>query len=185
MKEEEIYEKNKKRNIMVDKEDEDLIKEHVWTTNSGYAKSTFKIKKNMRRIVKLHDEIMMRKLEDEIPEGYVVDHINGNTLDDRRENLRLATTIQNSYNRKPNSGRQYKGVTKSKYNTYRAAIGGNDDNRSYIGSFGTIEEAAYAYNNEAHYRWGEFAYLNELPIVTNVKTGQVVTGKIYDPNYKK
>ena len=180
MKEEEIYEKNKKRNIMVDKEDEDLIKEHVWTTNSGYARSTFKIKKNMRRIIKLHDEIMARKIENEIPEGYVVDHINGNTLDDRRDNLRLATEDQNRANRKPNSGRKYKGVTKTKYNTYVAYISGKN-----IGSYKTEEEAAYAYNNEAKIKWGEFAHLNSIPIVTNTKTGQIVTGQIYNPNYKK
>ena len=143
-----------------------------------------KLKKNMRRIVKLHDEIMMRKLEDKIPNGYVVDHINGNTLDDRRDNLRLATSMQNSYNRKPNAGRQYKGVTKTKYNTYKSVIRNGKDIIN-IGSFKTEEEAAYAYNNEAKRLWRDFAYLNDIPIVTNVKTGQTVTGKIYNTKYCK
>ena len=44
-----VYEKNIKRNILVDKEDEDLLREHSWAINSGYARSTFKIKKKYEK----------------------------------------------------------------------------------------------------------------------------------------
>src|SRR5207249_1065379 len=51
----------------------------------------------------------------ELEKGYVIDHINRNRLDNRRENLRICTVLQNSYNRtKPkNTKNRYKGVRAS------------------------------------------------------------------------
>lgn len=92
--------------------------------------------------------IYMHRLIMETPKGYVTDHINRNTLDNRRVNLRIITNSQNLMNRekskKNTSG--YKGVTWNKErNKWKAQIGFNNKN-IFIGRFSTREEAAQAYN---------------------------------------
>lgn len=93
--------------------------------------------------------------------GEKVDHINGNTLDNRRANLRRCTNAQNIRNsRKYRSGSvsQYKGVTTSR-GQWRAQI--CCDYKKYnLGTFATEEEAAMAYDREAVKRFGGFARLN-------------------------
>src|ERR1035437_8057727 len=62
-------------------------------TGSFYASRGVGPRKK-RRIVRLHREIMGS------PEGLKVDHRNHNTLDNRKENLRICTNSQNMMNRK-------------------------------------------------------------------------------------
>lgn len=94
--------------------------------------------------------------------GQCVDHINGDGLDNRRDNLRLADTLGNSRNtRKRKAGKSaYKGVTKSK-NRWTARIQ-VDGSSVFLGSFLTEAEAALAYNEAAAGAFGEFACLNSL-----------------------
>jgi hypothetical protein len=96
------------------------------------------------------------------PKGYVIDHINHDKLDNRRENLRLCTRKENVRNQlahKDNTS-GYKGVTRSgKY--YKAAIG-VDGSVIYLGSFGSRHDAARAYNEAATEHFGEFASLNKI-----------------------
>lgn len=94
----------------------------------------------------------------------VVDHINGNTLDNRKSNLRIATVRQNSANcrRYKNNSSGYKGVSFDKStNLWKAYIGGAKS-RKHLGSFLTKEDAAKAYNREASILYGEFARLNDV-----------------------
>lgn len=99
--------------------------------------------------------ISMHRLLLDAPFDMDVDHINGNGLDNRRENIRLATTSQNCMNRHARLV-AYKGVTQSSKTTWRAKIKVNG-RPIYLGSFSTPEEAALAYADAADETFGEFA----------------------------
>jgi len=92
--------------------------------------------------------------------GRRVDHINGNGLDNRRSNLRIATSQQNNRNRKicnlNTSG--FKGVRLDR-NKWRADIR-IDGKRKNLGRFVNPEAAAAAYDEAARKYFGEFATLN-------------------------
>lgn len=78
--------------------------------------------------------------------GLVVDHINGNSLDNRRENLRIATTRMNGQNRREHRAGGLPGCERSgKKWAARIRYKGK---RIYIGTFMTREDAHLAYLNK-------------------------------------
>lgn len=120
--------------------------------NQKYAKAGIN-----KRIVYLHRLLVGQ-------EGFVVDHIDGNGLNNCRDNLRVATPSQNNWNSKnPYGESRFKGVSRSssKLNPWRAAICQNNQ-RIEIGIFADEESAALAYNEHAIQLFGEFASLNEV-----------------------
>ncbi len=87
------------------------------------------------------------------------DHINGNGLDNRRGNLRLATISQNNCNAIKKAG-NYKGATLTPdRKKWRARITANG-RLIHIGTFESEIEAARAYDRVARRYHGEFAKLN-------------------------
>lgn len=91
----------------------------------------------------------------------VVDHINGDTLDNRRSNLRVTDRTGNARNRKRNIHREpgsFKGVRRA--GIRHIAQIGHMGERIRLGSFPTAVEAAYAYDRAARELFGEFAWLN-------------------------
>lgn len=106
----------------------------------------------------LHRIILSRMLERQLTHDEWVDHIDGNTLNNRRDNLRLCTRSQNmrnqGANRRNTSG--YKGVDWNKdRRVWRAHI--TVDNRKiYLGYFDTAEEAHKAYCEASAKYHGEF-----------------------------
>ncbi len=87
-----------------------------------------------------------------------VDHINHNALDNRIANLRLATTQQNVFNRRPevNTTSKFKGVCWHKHaNKWVVAVSGK-----HIGLFDSEVEAANAADHAFRELYGEFAYTN-------------------------
>ena len=98
------------------------------------------------------------------PEGMDVDHINGNPLDNRKENLRICTRAQNSQNKKlrADSKSGYKGVYERSNGRFQAYIGDPDKHGRNIklGCYDTPEEAARARDKKAKELHGEFVYQN-------------------------
>jgi hypothetical protein len=87
-----------------------------------------------------------------------VDHINGNSLDDRACNLREATQTQNSWNHHKRSRRIQlpMGVRALKSGKYQARIACNKV-MHHLGSYITPDEAALVYQNARRRFFGEFA----------------------------
>lgn len=102
----------------------------------------------------------MHSLIHPVPKGMVVDHKNGNKLDNRRENLRSATKAQNSINAGPSRGRsKYKGVSPrgGKWRAYVVI----QKRQIYLGAFNSEIEAALAYDRKVLAHYGEYAWLNQ------------------------
>jgi len=148
----------------VDLDDFDRVSEFKWFCSSkGYAVRTDN--KN-RKCISMHRFILGLQ-----PGKIQVDHINGDKLDNRRSNLRLANTSQNCANRWAARGRfPYKGIHyedpkwgrhRERPFSARLRVAG----KTYInGFYRTVEEAALAYNELAKKHHGEFAYLNKVNV---------------------
>lgn len=96
------------------------------------------------------------------PDGFEVDHINHDTRDNRRCNLRVCTSSQNQHNRikKMTASSRYKGVRwNARARKWYAQIG-YGGRQEHLGSFSEERDAATAYDTRAKELWGEFAYLN-------------------------
>lgn len=106
----------------------------------------------------LHRVVMERILNHEIPPSLVTDHIDGDRLNNRRSNLRVATRSQNSQNCRMhviNTAGQ-KGVSRTRNGTYQARIVYQGRIR-HLGTYATPEEAHEAYCKAAVELFGEFA----------------------------
>lgn len=88
----------------------------------------------------------------------VLDHRNGDSLDDRLDNLREATITQNAWNHQKRAKREPlpMGVRRTKLGRYQARLGFNKRSIS-IGIFATAESAADAYRAKRKEMYGEFA----------------------------
>lgn len=96
------------------------------------------------------------------PKGFQVDHINHNTLDNRRCNLRICTNQQNNWNRASckNSSSKFKGVSYYKPSKKWIAQICIDDKRKNLGYYKSEIQAAKIYDAKAKELFGKFAKLN-------------------------
>lgn len=149
------------KEVKVDKEDYDVLSKFNWsyTSPDGYAVRKGRRNTDEPRTVHMHRVIMKAKPEQQL------DHINGDKLDNRKANLRFATTQENSFNRKKpdvDCTSQYKGVLKrKKAKSWEARIKFND-RALHLGSYRNEIEGAMAYNEAAKIMFGEFARLNDV-----------------------
>lgn len=141
---------------LVDDEDFEKLNNYSWhILRNGYA---------MARIKGTNKKILLHRLILNAPNGRMIDHINHNVLDNRKENLRFCSVTENARNSKLCSKNTsgYKGVSwRANRNRWLAEIR-IDGALKRLGHFIDKKEAAVAYNLAAQKYFGEFAYLNYI-----------------------
>ena len=150
------------RFAIVDPYDYDYLRRFKWRLNRSnrtfYAFRTVSRGPLFRpQVIWMHHEILPP------PDGLLVDHRNHNGLNNRRENLRLATpaeNIQNARKTRLKTTSRYKGVDFVKATgKWRARICVNG-HRIFLGSFDSELDAALAYDAAAKKYFGEYACTN-------------------------
>lgn len=148
--------------IIIDEEDYNKVKHVKWSVKRSQREGS-----KTQRVSIRNTKIGMslgRFLMD-CPEDKIVDHINGNAFDNRKENLRICSYSQNGANKKPFGKSGYKGVyikrNKDGSVYYNICI---SVNRKYIylGTTKNLLDGAKLYNDAALKYFGAFAYLNKI-----------------------
>lgn len=143
---------------LVDDSDYEYLSKFWWTVRNICGRSYAHRRVSKSRLIYMHRVIMG------LDHGGIVDHINGDGLDNRRGNLRIVTQRQNVINRRKTNGKtsKYKGVHWFKTrNKWRASITSNYKEK-HLGYFTNEIDAAMAYDAAAKRIFGEYARTNEM-----------------------
>jgi hypothetical protein len=97
---------------------------------------------NKQRHIRMHHAIIGKPSK-----GFVSDHINGNGLDNRRENLRHVTHRENCQNKHCSKSSRYPGVCWHKHEQKWMARIGVGGKSIFLGYFISEEDAAQKYKN--------------------------------------
>lgn len=149
---------------LVSDEDYEELSKYKWQTqrtsskNIYYATRSVRVGTNKYKIIRMHREIL------DTPEGFVTDHIDGNGLNNQRENLRICTQAQNTYNRRQNKNNTsgYKGVYWYRTSNKWAALISINKKMKYLGMYLTKEEAYKVYCEAVKNYYGEFNNLRPI-----------------------
>ena len=148
---------------LVDDEDFEYLNQWKWYVqkwNVGYY-AVRNVRNNKKYI---GYQSMHRLLSNNNNKSLITDHVNGNTLDNRKSNLRICSFSDNNKNRKisKNNSTGYKGVVYDKRNKKFIAKIGLNKKQIYLGYYIDPIDAARAYNAAALKYHGEFAHLNKI-----------------------
>ena len=165
----------------MDDEDYEAVSAHKWHTNikphTTYARSTVKISNNKQKTIYMHRMIM--GLFD-APSSVCIDHIDGDGLNNCRNNLRITDYSGNQQNLRKRLPKNWTSIYKGvHYNNHsksqpwvaqitipKQPINGIRPKGSgkvkWLGSYKTQEEAALAYNQAAIDLFGPMAHLNTI-----------------------
>ena len=136
---------------IVDDGDYDSLSQFLWSNSSGYAS-----RRDGDNKFYMHREVVNAN------DGDIVDHINRDTLDNRRCNLRIcdhAGNMANSKNRSHNKT-GYRGVWYDKKRGKFAAAIRKNGKTVHLGRFEDAIDAANAFDDAARSEYGEYAVLN-------------------------
>lgn len=155
------YIKCKHGDVLIDIDDLPNVCNYTWFTKKAVNNSYYvycSITEN-----KKDKKLLLSRLLMNPPKTMVVDHIDGNSLDNRRSNLRICTKGENNRNAKKNKRGlvKYKGVGIRKSGRYYAQIQFNGINHC-LGTYDTPEEAAKIYNKYALRYFGVYARINNI-----------------------
>lgn len=104
--------------FLVDSEDVERLKMYTWCITKSKTPDLYAMTKDGSRSIKLHRYLM------EVPDGLITDHINRNTLDNRKSNLKICTRAENNRNmgikRRHPTGFKY--ITRGKRNGFEITI---------------------------------------------------------------
>ena len=155
---------SKNKVVLVDDSDFKLVNSYRWYAEKH--RSTYYAYNSVRK-GNITEHSSMHRLIMDAEDGQQVDHKNGDGLDNRRENLRICTNVQNQGNRKTSThyggntcSSTFKGVSWHKpANKWTAQIC-KEKVKRHLGCFILEEDAARAYDKAAKEYFGEFALLN-------------------------
>ncbi len=146
------------RFAVVDVADYEQLSKYRWSWLKTHGANGYARRCEGNKTILMHRQIL------KAPKGMMVDHIDGNGLNNRRSNLRLCTPQQNQCNRCVSRARQKQGLFKGVH--HRTDSGKPCARITHrgktlcLGVFDTDVEAAKAYDRKAIELHGEFAYLN-------------------------
>lgn len=157
-----FYDSKGRGPIIIDTEDLHLLQDRSWTAyqqqTNWYAR-TMMGPKRLQKCVRLHRLLL------QAGPGQIVDHIDGNGLNNCKANLRVCSTTQNGQNRRKGRGPAssvFKGVSKvTRRKLWRATIR-VAGTQVLLGCFKLEADAALAYNKAALKYFGEYANLNKV-----------------------
>jgi len=140
---------------VVDAEDYPSLSQYIWFAE-GTDKNCYAVRKENGKSIKMHRQIM------NAPDHLVVDHIDHNGLNNRKENLRVCTFAENCRNLRSSAVKtsKYKGVHWHKRLRKWAAQITFENKKHHLGYFTDELAAAKAYDCKAAELHGEFASLN-------------------------
>lgn len=149
---------------IVDDDDFEHLSFFKWCVHSS-KKGVHKYAYRSQKIKGKRFSVMMHRQILNVIGNVKVDHINHNTLDNRKKNLRICSDSQNNMNQLPQGRKKqskYKGVGfHKKAQKWRAYIK-KSGKQTHIGYYETQLECAIAYNEAAKKLFGEFAFLNVI-----------------------
>jgi hypothetical protein len=143
---------------IVDDGDFEWLSQWKWKAFTATAMKTAYAYRSKKRVILMHRAIMGE------PTGKVVDHINHDTLDNRRDNLRTCTWRESNFNRlrQSNNRSGYIGVFWDKWHNRWKAMITVDGKQVRLGSFKDAVSAARARDAAIKRLHGDFAVLNDF-----------------------
>jgi len=143
---------------LIDDEDYELVSQYKWCARWNHNTKSYYAVTNIRKSDGTRTTLQMHRLIMDAKKGEEVDHINHDTLDNRKSELRLCTRSENGRNRgaQENNTSGYKGVYWHKPMGKWCAAIKLKGKRIYLGYFQTPEEAHSAYCKAAQELHGDF-----------------------------